>query len=110
MNIIGYLVFGYMILGVILAFVAMYLGIRLINYVYIQYPEESSIIKTYEWQHYPGSMFHRTLKALIKKQSPIDPELAQREKWAKWSTTYFLTWFALALIMFFIYLLVLCLK
>jgi hypothetical protein len=110
MDIIGYLVLGYMVFGVFLVFWAFYLSEKLKRYIDAKYPEEGRIIRSYEWQWFPWSVGYRTLKALIKKQSPIDSELARRAKWTRRGSTYFFTWFAIALIMFFIRLLFLILK
>lgn len=101
MDTIGYLVLGYMVFGIILALIAMYLSIKLLGYVYKQYPEESSVIRSYEWQRYPCSMFYKTLKALINKYSISDAELAQRAKRSRSSAIFFWAWFVLGLVMFF---------
>jgi len=101
MNIIGYLVLGYMVFGVLLGFWGAYLYERLKRYVDSKYPEEGKVIRSYEWQWFPWSVGARTLRALIKKQSSNDPELAQQAKRSRISAIYFLVWFMLALIMFF---------
>ena len=107
---IGYLVDGYMVFGVLLGFWGFYLYERLKRYIDREYPEEGKIIRSYEWQWFPWSVGHRTLRALIKKHSSNDPELARREKWAKRSTIYFFVWFAIFLITSFIHVLFLLVK
>ena len=110
MNSIGYLVFGYMVFGVLLVFAIVFLKSRLFRHIYTQYPEEGKVIKLYMWQRYHGFMLRKAVNDLIKKQSSYDFELVKRSKMAKLSIICFLVWFILALIMFFVCLLFLIMK
>lgn len=100
MDVVGYLIFGCMLFGVLLAFRSMYLGVRLFRYVYNQYPEEGSVIRSYMWHRYHGLTIRRMLKTLIKKHGTNDPELALRAKKATRSYIHFFVWFLLVLIGF----------
>jgi len=102
MDTIGYLILAYMGVGILLGFGSFYLDGRLKRYVDRQYPEEGTVIRSYEWQWYPWSVGRKVLRKLIKKQSDNDPELAQHAKRAKRSTIYFFVWFSIGLILFFI--------
>ncbi|MHC4112299.1 MAG: hypothetical protein ACYSUY_14595 [Planctomycetota bacterium] len=68
---------------IVLLIWAVYLNERLKRYIDKQYPEEGKVIRSYEWQWYPWSVGQKTLRALIKKQSANDPELANQAKKAK---------------------------
>jgi len=101
MDTIGYLVFGYMLFGLVLIIVGVYLDQRLLRYVFGRYPEEGRVIRSHEGNRYPWSVGNRTLRALINKQSSNDPELAHMAQKVKHYQIYFMVWFVLALIMFF---------
>lgn len=94
-----YIGFAYMGVAIFLGFRGAYLYERLKRYVDRQYPEEGKVIRSYEWQMYPWSVGHRTLKALIKKQRANDPELARWAKKAKLDMIYLLVWCASFLLM-----------
>ena len=97
MDIYTFLTYVLMVVFIVLGFRAAYLYERLKRYVDRRYPEEGKVIRSYEWQWYPWSVGYRTLKALIKRQSANDPELA---RWAgKWKCS------AICLLVFFAFLL-----
>lgn len=100
MDIIGYFVFGYMLAGIILVSIGIYFSLKFYGYVYRQYPEEGKVIRSYAWQRYPGSMFHKKLKALIARYRISDAELARRARRARWSAMCFLAWCAICLLIF----------
>jgi len=102
MDIIGYLIVVYLGVGIFLGFRGAYLYERLKRYVDRQYPEEGRVIRSYEWQAYPWSVGGRMLRSLIKRQSSSDPELAYWAKKGKRSSTHFVAWFSIGLIMFFV--------
>lgn len=81
--IMEYIGLAYVGVIIILAFRSVCLEERLKKYVDKQYPEEGKVIRAHEWQYYPWSTQARTLRALVKKQSGSDPELAYRAKKAK---------------------------
>lgn len=110
MDMIGYLIIVYMGVGILLVFVFVYQDQRLLRYVDRRYPEEGTVIRSYEWQWYPWSIGRRTLRALIEKQSADDSELALWAKKAKRSKIFFLMWFSTGLIMFFTRVLLLIVK
>ncbi|MHC4641517.1 MAG: hypothetical protein ACYS32_07720 [Planctomycetota bacterium] len=97
MDIDTFLTYVFVVVFIFLGFRGAYLYERLKRYVDRQYPEEGKVIRSYEWQMYPWSVGHRTLKALIKRESANDPELA---RWAgKWKRS------AICLLVFFAFLL-----
>jgi hypothetical protein len=92
MDITGYLTLFYMGIGILLGFWCFYLDQRLKRHVDIKYPEESRVIRSYEWQWYPWSAGRRSLRELIIKQSSNDPELEFRARKAKLSVMYIIIW------------------
>jgi hypothetical protein len=106
---IGYLVLGYFVVGMLLEISILYFDQRLKGHIDIKYPEEGKVIRLYEWQWYPWSIGRRTLRALIKKQSSNDSELAQRAKREKLSIVCFLVWCVLTLLGFAVLLFTTCL-
>ena len=92
-----YIGFAHMGVFIFLGFRGAYLYERLKRHVDRQYPEEGKIVRSYEWQWYPWSVGQRTLRALIKRESADDPELA---RWAgKWKRS------AICILVFFAFLL-----
>ncbi len=101
MDTIGCLVLGYMIIGFFLVFRNIYLRVQLMRHIYKQYPEEGRGDWLYTWQWDPLFAAAKTLRAFIKKQSPIDTKLAHLAKKVDLNYIYFMVWFVLALIIFF---------
>jgi hypothetical protein len=97
-----YIRLAIVVVFVFLALRAAYLYERLKRYVDRQYPEEGKVIRLYEWQHYPWSVGHRTLKALIKRESVNDLGLARCA--GKWKRS------AICLLVFFAFLLLVLLE
>jgi hypothetical protein len=96
-----FFVFVYGGVGIFLLLRGAYLYERLKRHVDRQYPEEGKIVRSYEWQWYPWSVGQRTLRALIKRQSANDPELASLAKKSKRALIYVIAWpLAVALISF----------
>lgn len=87
-----YLALGYMGAGILLVMRVVCLGEQLLRYVDKQYPEEGAVIRSHEWQWYPWSKGQKTLRALVKKQSASDLELADRLKKADRSWMYLSLW------------------
>jgi len=85
----GY-VFGVVALFLLLR--AAYHDQRLKRYVDRHYPEEGKIVRSYELQWYPWSVGYRTLRALIKKQSANDPELARLARKRIRAIIHFIVW------------------
>jgi len=100
MDTIGYLVFGYMVIGLFLVFRTMYLRVRLVRHIYKQYPEEDRGDWLYMWQWDPLFAAAKTLRAFIKKQNPIDTELARLAKKVDIGYIYISIWFAPVLLGF----------
>ncbi|MHC4623453.1 MAG: hypothetical protein ACYS4W_06075 [Planctomycetota bacterium] len=93
---------GYMGVLLFLAIRVIYAHQVLFRHISKRYPEEATVIRSYEWQMYPWSEGVRVARALIRRQSVSDPELARRANKAKRSRIYFVGWFVLGLIMFFV--------
>jgi hypothetical protein len=95
-----YFLFGYMGVGIFLMVRAKYLDEQLKRYIDKQYPEEGKFIRSHEWQGYPWAKWGRVMRALIKKQSAKDPDLAHRAKKAKLGIVHFFVWFGLFFLVF----------
>lgn len=87
-----YFLFVYGGVAIFLMLRIMYLVERLRRYIDRKYPKEAKVIRFYEWQGVPWSVGQRTMRALIKKQSSSDPELALRSKKVKRNLIYFIMW------------------
>jgi hypothetical protein len=98
MNIVGWLLAGYIGLGIIMGLVCRCLTVHLLNYIYRCYPEEGKVIRAYAWQRYPGSMFDKAVKALIAKHGAEDAELAQRARKMRRGAMCFSVWFSVCLL------------
>jgi hypothetical protein len=94
-----YFLFGYMGVGILLAVRAKYLDEQLMRYIDRQYPEEGKFIRSHEWQAYPWAKWGKVMRELIKKHRSSDAELARLAKKLNHSTSFFLAWLALLLLM-----------
>lgn len=94
-----YFLFGYMGVGIFLMVRAKYLDEQLKRYIDRQYPEEGKFIRSNERLGYPCAKWGRVMRELIKKQRSSDAELAHRVKKLNRSTTLFLAWIVILILM-----------
>ena len=101
MDTIGYLIFGYLGLGILLGIRAKYFYERFLRYVYKQYPdEEVSISRLHEYQWYSWAKSQKLMDTLVREKTPSDPELRHWARKSSLGVLYVVIWFGLFILVF----------
>jgi len=99
--VMGYLIFFYLGLGIILIIVSKCFSEWCLRYVYKQYPDEEACVnRLHEDQWYPWAKSQKVLRTLVKNKIASDPELARRVKMSKYSCICLFVWFGLFVLVF----------